>query len=260
MRKGINRIIFGALLILLQILSIIGNSYGDTAYKFDSLPNLLAFSIGYLLFGICGTIFLVFGIKTYKTGDTANLILHDIHKSTKILNYILGSLMLLLLLLGIISDFGSMLTITGIMYVYAAISMIIYLWFHQGKKPSSLYAASMIATGSGLVLAPLGNLSELLAFLISVTETGYYMYVILILLSMACGVTTIAAGILIYRGTFSIRSIKTLGLVSFILFFISRIDIIFDSSIIIDFYSICYLLQFAILIYTYFVTPKVEEE
>ena len=259
MKKGTNRIIFGSVLLVLQLMSIIGSADANNSIiQNSSFLSGLAFYIGYLLPGICGALLLVFGIKAYRKGETLTLILHN---RTKILNCIFGFLLLLLLILGVISDIDSMLNLTGILYAYSTISMIIYLWFHQGKKPSPLYAVSVIATGSVFVITPLVNLTDLYSLLISAKEAGIeHMIYISLLLSFACGVTNIASGILIYRETFSVPLIKALAVLSFVLFMIPEIETIFDGRIYIDFYSVRYLLQLAILVYTCFIPIHTNEK
>lgn len=260
MRKGLNRIILGTSLVILQVLSLLGSSIENITYHFESLQNLLAFTIGYILPGVCGIISLALGIRAYMSGETIELILHNRGKATKIFNYVLGSLMLLIMLLGAITAFESIQSITGVLYIYATLSMIVYLWFHQGKKPSSLYAASIIIIGCIFVLTPLINSRDIYALLIYAEKPESTYILRSIAFTIACGVTNIVTGILLYRETFSVPLVKILGFVSFVLFFIPEIETILDGSIYIDFYSIRYLLHLTILIHTCFIPIHTNKE
>ena len=74
MKKGIERIILGAILIILQLMSFVGNAQAGNGIQisFDSLGVFLysiIFLVSYCFFGIMGVVLLIFGIRAYKTGE-----------------------------------------------------------------------------------------------------------------------------------------------------------------------------------------------
>lgn len=78
MKKGIIRITFGILLILVQLISIVGNLYSETYISLIRIKGYdVFFVIGYLIPGICGVILLLFGIRTYLTKEKSVCILHS---------------------------------------------------------------------------------------------------------------------------------------------------------------------------------------
>jgi putative Ca2+/H+ antiporter (TMEM165/GDT1 family) len=201
---------------------------------------------------------MVFGIKAYKTGETAKLILHE---SRKVPKWIFSVLMVLLLIVGIIDNLPSMLAFDAIWYLFAAISMIVYLLSHQGKKPSFLFSATAICTGCACILIPLGNSIDMYSLYLATDDALFAKVVIIpLILQIICAVLNILIGFLIYREKFSVPMIKVLGWCAFLLFLISKMDSIFDSHIYIDFFSISYLLQSAIFVYTCFVPMRTKQQ
>ena len=249
MRKGINRIALGALLIIFTIISLIGNSLDEDIYRFDSLANLLAFSIGFLSPCLFGIMFVVSGITAYNTGKRTTLILH--RSRTKVLNFVFVFLLMLMLIAGIISKEPLINSVLDILYIYAALTMLLYLWFHQGKRSSSFFAASLFALGYAFVFSPLLNLYNILSWLIATENSVYHMMMCAgLMFTIACGSLNIAIGALVSQETFSVPLVRFLGFASFLLFIIPEIENIFSGSIYIDFRL---PLQSAILIYTCFV-------
>lgn len=76
MRKGIVRIVLGCVLILLQIMSIIGNPAGmKISISFANLYVFfydVLFILGAYMVGIIGVILLVFGIRAFKNSGEEN--------------------------------------------------------------------------------------------------------------------------------------------------------------------------------------------
>lgn len=71
MKKGTTRIIAGIILIVLQVMSLIGNAKTGISINlsFESATVFiydLLFLIGYLVFGILGLILLIWGFKAYN--------------------------------------------------------------------------------------------------------------------------------------------------------------------------------------------------
>ena len=71
MKKGIKRIVAGSIMIILQVLSLIGNAkvgigiqlsfYSVEVFLYD-----LMYLVGYLFVGIVGAILLIWGINAYS--------------------------------------------------------------------------------------------------------------------------------------------------------------------------------------------------
>lgn len=67
MRQGIIRIVFGSILLFLQLLSIIGNGKANTSFFWTgALIYDIFYLLGYFSVGICGALLLLFGIRAYK--------------------------------------------------------------------------------------------------------------------------------------------------------------------------------------------------
>lgn len=74
MRKGIARIVIGIILIVLQLMSLIGNMKAGVGFQLSFASPAaflfdLIFLISYFLVGIIGVILLLFGIRAYKKSE-----------------------------------------------------------------------------------------------------------------------------------------------------------------------------------------------
>lgn len=204
MRKGIVRIILGIGLLCLQVASFAGNSNGGSIHTEASLYTLL-YLIGYLFPGICGLVSLIFGIKAYRSGETANIILHrNKKKSHKIIKYIFVSLLSFNLLIGLgiyISGFS-----VDLMLIVSVVLMLLYLLLYQNKKPSFLFSAAVVLAGIGSLYGVLSNLLDILVYK-RITAIPY----------LAIGILYLLVGIMIYREKFSSKCIRVLGTTAFVL-------------------------------------------
>lgn len=224
MRKGVVRIILGSYLIVLQILSSLGNLLNGFHYQISSLSELF----GLFLYGICGAILLVFGIKAYNSREEAKLILHN---DQKILKYVFGLLILLVLIISVfssLSDIALLLATSDVLYIFSAVSMLIYLIKYQGRKPSFLFAASTILVGSALFVFSVEKIFNIYVFFSS-AEFNSTMMVISLLIQMLSGVIYTIMGILIYYEKKSVRLIKVLGGIAFVS--ITLVEISSDAMI-----------------------------
>lgn len=209
MRKGITRITLGATLLVLQILSLLGNAPTNTA------ANNLAYYIGFFLPGICGALLLLFGIKAYQSGETAQIMLHNNHtKAHTVTKFIIIFLLTFKLLYEgyccIAYDFD----IYNIIYIIVSVLFIVYFVIYQGKKPSFLFASSTSLFGA-LHLYGLYSVivKVLVLWNISITPSIVLWWIV----RFAMGMIYILIGAILYRESFNVLRIKVLGGVSFIL-------------------------------------------
>lgn len=223
MKKGILRIVFGSILLLLQVIGLWGKMRsGYEPYEpllFDFYDFLL-YIWGYFGVGICGTVLLFFGIRAYKTGEHAALILHfntrKIHTVIRwvCVGFISLSFVYYVFLFVCNWQYGSIAIM--LLQMFSLFFMLIYLLFYVGKRPSYVFSASLAFAG----IVYLGRGADIF--------TGYSLYLFAgesgapilwgqVLSYYMAGVLYLILAVKLYKEKFTGKWIRIFGWAAFII-------------------------------------------
>lgn len=224
MKRGIIRIITGTVMILLQIVSIIGQSSTEGSASSDVFYNL-GFNIGLYSVGIVGIILLVFGISAYHRGLRSQLILHTgsrkLHTVVKWIAFVITTLFFVCYLISFLqyrSDFG----ISVILMIFGTLSFALYLLLYLFKKPSCLFSTTLVFVGVSYLYGLIGNMTFYLLYLPDMDN--YIIFVILgIIPSLITSVLYIIIASKLYKEKFSVKSIRVMGWIAFGLEFSNKV-------------------------------------
>ncbi len=226
LHKGIIRIVVGTVLLFLQILSLIGDiTSGAGLAPAGSFFYNVAFYIGYFSAGICGGLLFVFGVRAYRTGQTAQLVLHQ---GVRTVDTVIKYAAIVLLGLRLISLIYTVLTnnivsyMTFFLWLVCFVFMLIYLCFFQGRKPSFLFSASILFAGAAYLFGTGHNLLSYILYLFTI-ERGWLPLVFSTLPVVITGILYLVLGVLLYSENFSVSSVKILGSVLFAFVIIEQI-------------------------------------
>lgn len=231
MRKGIFRIISGFVLIILQILSWIGNYLQSTSNYYNYLyenqsSSITAFDIGMFLgknaFIIIGVLLLFFGFKAYNSKETATVILHSYNtKLFTVIKFVLFSLLLGCFIIEnfyVFKNFTYVLNVNFIFTFITTILIFVYLLFYINKKPCFLFSTALIFEG----------ISYIYSSGITLTNGIYYLDYINLFFAQSCtllllGIIYIILAVKLYKEKFSSLFIKILGYSSLVVYLITYI-------------------------------------
>lgn len=206
MKKGIVRISVGVILIVLQILSMIGNAYAEDSPQFKG--NII-YLLGYYLVGIIGLIMIAWGVVALFFGTSYNRVFHsNTTRKTTVIKYI----SIVLLMLGFVtalSDF-SITNYNGNCYIISILFLILYLTLHQGRCPSRFLSASFALLGIGHIL---GIFRVLMLYVLYDFD---YQYILVPLFEcLMHGILYTIIAVMVYSERNFSKPIRILGYVSF---------------------------------------------
>lgn len=247
MKRGIFRIIAGAVLILLQIVSLIGQDPNP----YNTSRNL-SFYLGFFSFGITGIILLIFGCRACKNALYSKLVLHSktskIHTIIKWIGFVLSTLLFVYYLLSFIFNWKSFNVFT-ILNIFCTLSFLSYSLFYMYKKPSCLFSATLIFIGVSYIYAIINSFTFNLLYLLDSDYFVAYMFTGLIPRLIA-GILYIVVAIILYKEVFYINVVKTLGWIVFFLELLNRVVcviFVLKNFYFIDLINLIYLLFVTIL-------------
>ena len=247
MRRGLFRIISGVALLVLQLLSIIGQSSATT----NTSPDMW-FYIGFYSPSIAGVILLIFGSRAWRNGIYSKLILHDnnkkIHIVMKWCGFALSALLFLCYLLAFIASWREFNVLT-ILNILGLLSFSVYALFYMYKKPSCLFSAALIFIGVAYIY---GICSNIVYYILYLPDEEYFVSYVFtgILPKVVAGILYIIIASIIHKESFSVNVIRILGWTVFALETLSRVVcniIVLQSSYFLDLLGIMYLLFVNIL-------------
>lgn len=220
MKRGIIRIVAGVILLVLQALSIIGLSSTDSYVT----PNL-GFYIGFYSPTIIGITLLIFGSRAYRNQIYSKLILHSnnqkIHTAIKWVGFTSSAILFVFyLVFFIVGRFNfNIITIANLLGMLA---FSVYSLFYMYKKPSCLFSTALIFIGVAYIYEIISKSSYYILYL---SQKDYYVpYVFTgILPRLIAGTLYIVAATIVYKETFSVKSIRNLGWIIFALEILSRV-------------------------------------
>lgn len=221
MKRGIIRIVAGIVLILMQILAMIGRS----SMYYYSYSYSIGFNIGFYSMGIVGIVLLIFGIAVYSEGSCSHLILHK--KSKKfhtVVQYVAFSLTALLFLGYLLSFINSLpdIDFSALLMICGMLSLAIYLLFYLYKRPSCLFSASLIFISIGYLYELYSYFTYYMLVLSKMANSNLYV-IFGIIPRLITSILYLIIAVRIYKEMFSVKFIKTMGLIAFALEFSNRI-------------------------------------
>lgn len=236
MRKGIIRLTLGWIFLVLQLISLFGGSTANSS-TIENLSGLsiLAFFIGYLSPTICGLLLLFFGFRAYRSGDRVKVILHkNTRKAHTVTKYVFASILALESIFMVFTYISRGFYVDGILHIFCWILLIVYLLFHQGKIPSNLFTSTIIIFGATAICqsitVQLRNFF-LLYDLISNDPAEILAFILAFVIKVGMGVVYILMGLLLYRESFRVSTIRALGRVVFALEILCSVIIpLFDGG------------------------------
>ena len=231
MRKGIFRIISGFVLIVLQILSWIGNYLQSTSNYYNYLyenqsSSITALDIGMFLgdnaFIIIGILLLIFGFKAYNSKDTATVVLHSYtKKSFTVIKYISFFLLLIRPVFQSIYIFENISYVFNVSFILDFILLIlifIYLLFYINKNPCFLFSAALLFEVISYIYSSATTLNNSIYCLDHINFFFAESCTLLLL-----GIIYIILAIKLYKEKFSSLFIKILGYSSLAVYLITII-------------------------------------
>ena len=255
MKRGIIRIISGIVLILLQTLSLIGQTLADADPIPDSLVNIgfqIAYIIGFFLPTIIGIALLIFGSRAYRNQLYSELILHrksrKIHTVTKWVGFVLSTLLFVYYLLSFIyywpePDIFALLNMVG------TLSFSVYSLLYMYKKPCCLFSSALIFMGVAYIYGIISNLSYYFLYL---PDTDHFIPYVLtgILPRSIAGILYIVVAVILHKEVFSVKAVKLLGWTIFALEILNKVVlriIVWQGVYLGDLPSLIYLLFVIVL-------------
>lgn len=235
MRRGIIRIISGSALMLLQILSIIGQSQSDTNIDPDVWFNI-GFLVGFFGTGVTGVCLLVAGIRVYQSGARSTLVLHRCgkrhHAILKWIGIAVSVIFAVTCVANAASDWPDR-NLFALLTLLSSLSFAVYSICYLYKKPSVLFSAALIFMGVARIwnayqMQPFGP--EFNTFFVLYYGTG-------VVPRFVTGIIWIIGAVIIYKERFLIRTVKTLGWILLVLEIFSTLIfpvVILDSLDFID--------------------------
>ncbi len=217
MKRGIFRIIAGAVLVLLQLYLISDPSIIDPSYPYRHVGWDLSFAIGFFSFGIVGAILLHYGIRACRHNFRSKLILHSTPSKPLIVTkwVFFGSTVLLLAfnVYRVVFSFYALFSFPffNLFMFFATLSFALYLLIYVHKKPTCLFSTALIFTG----IAYLYNLVDGFPLILEYSETPTFSFIFIVVPQFVSGILYIAIAATLYKENFSISVVKVLGWIVF---------------------------------------------
>lgn len=217
MRRGIIRMVSGAVLIVLQLIA------QSAVGKLPS--NDIWYNIGFYSPGITGVLLLIFGWRDYRNKRCSKLILHTnnkkIHTVMKWFGVALCTLMIIYCLLDTIV-FGSGLNGEIFLSIVGILAYLVYSLFYMYKKPSCLFSTALVFIGVSELFGIFSNLTDYILYL---PDSDYFIPYIFtrIIPELAAGVLYLVIASIIHKENFSAKAVRTLGWIVFVCEMLARV-------------------------------------
>lgn len=213
-------IITGCILIALQLIGDVGSlfagglNYFTNVISFDVFLYELINFTAYSSIGILGVVFHIIGIKSYRKGGNATIILHKTDKKRyTVLSYIFAVLLGLTCLGYVEMICRDGFSQSGTFQLISLLFLLIYLLFYRNKKPTLLFSVALLLAGISYIYGLFISLPNLI--LLSGTSWYYRYLVFSILPILATSIVYIIIAIMLYMEKFSTSCIKILGAIAF---------------------------------------------
>lgn len=210
--RGIFRMIAGAVLMLLQVLSCLAYKQRNPYTVFNP-----GYYLGLYAPGIVGIVLLVFGIRAYRKKLYSKLILHSRRRKISAVIKWLGIIVSTLLLIIYILTGIPTIRLELLLNLFGALSFCVYALFYMDKKPSCLFSTALIFLGVGYLYTLISN-----AYYYMLFGTDLYFYTS-ILPRLLAGVLYIVVAAIVFREKFSVTGVKILGWIIFALEILHRV-------------------------------------
>ncbi len=213
MKRGIFRIISGVLLILSQLMSM-SSDVANTSTDFW-------YNVGYYSPAITGIILLIFGIRAYKNNAYSKLIIHDKNKKVHTIMKWVGFILSTLLFIYYFYSFFSYIDVFSLFNIFGFLCFSVYSLFYMYKKPSSLFSATLIFIG----VYNIYNFINYLTYIWYWWDSEYFNALIftVVLPTFVAGILYIVIASVIHKENFSVKAVKTLGWIVFMLEILRRV-------------------------------------
>ena len=192
-REGIIRIVIGSMLLLLQLYFFVMRVPYDTPESFEMDCSA----------GICGVLLLCYGIGAYRLRGRTKYILHP-HKDKRfqIIKWFSVAFLTIYLISIIMSVRNIMMFLfsPSALLVGSLITLIVYLIFYIGKKPSYLLSSSLVLAGSAYIIGQ-SSISSSFVFYYNNYDFSTFLVIILsFVLRLIVGILYIVMAVKLYRG------------------------------------------------------------
>lgn len=223
MKRGKIRIIVGLLLIILQAASMINQSSSLQIHDGNILYTV-AFGIGFFSIGITGTMLLFYGMKAHSDALRSQLVLHirtnKVHTTIKWITFGISAI-LFTVYLWVFVYYLSYFDIFLLLMIFVNFSFMLYMLFYVYRKPCCLFSTVLTLMG----------VAYLYLFIVNSNSIKYMdSYSLYFMLKFVIGILYIIIATKLYKENFSVKTIRWLARIAFVIELISLIIDVIESD------------------------------